>query len=300
MNNIDLEIFLTIIQAKSISGAANVLFLSPSAVGARLKALEEELGFSLFDRRKGYKTIQLTEKGKFFIPFAEQWLTLWEKSRTLKNAPDAESFSVGTSSSFLHFCTPLYRDFIERNPSLQLSVSILDSDMAYTLIQQNKLDAGLIMHPSRVNGVITEELFRERLVVSYSSSYPVPEGVPVPIHSFPLEHQILFIWNNGFDEWYNEHIPYYSGGILRVNSASVLTGLFDPLASWAIVPLSVAESLYAQKHIPYCPVLEEPPSRSVYRVHSASGKNKALTQNFISMLTQYAEKFLQHGLYPPC
>ena len=53
MNNTDLEVFLTIIQAKSISGAANVLFLSPSAIGARLKALEDELGFSLFFTEKG-------------------------------------------------------------------------------------------------------------------------------------------------------------------------------------------------------------------------------------------------------
>lgn len=297
MNNIDLEIFLTIIQAKSISGAANVLFLSPSAVGARLKALEEELGFSLFLRKKGYKTIQLTEKGRSFIPYAEQWLSLWEKSRTLKDAPDSQKFALGTSSSLLNFCTGIYQEFIALHPTLQLSVSILDSDIAYTLVQQNKLDMALIMHASRVSGVITEELFKERLVISYSASYHVQSGKPVSIHSLPLEHQILFIWNNGFDEWYNQHVPYYSGGILRVNSASILTELFDPQVSWAIVPLSVAESLYETKRIPFCPLLENPPSRSVYQIINATNKNQPLTQNFAAMLTAYSEKFLQHSCF---
>ena len=298
MNNTDLEVFLTIIQAKSISGAANVLFLSPSAIGARLKALEDELGFSLFLRKKGYKTIQLTEKGKAFIPYAEQWLSLWEKSRTLKDAPESQKFALGTSSSLLSFCTGICQELREAYPLLQLSVSILDSDIAYTLVQQNKLDTALIMHPSRVSGVATEELFKERLVMSYSPTYNVSFGRPLSIHSFPLEHQILFMWNTVFDEWYGQHIPYYSGSILRVNSASVLTELFDPQASWAVVPLSVAESLYDKKRIPYCPVLEDPPASPVYRISNASDKKQPLTQNFYTMLTAYAEEFLQHTCYP--
>lgn len=292
MDIVDLEIFLTIVQAQSISNAASALFLSPSTIGSRLKALEEELGFSLLVRKKGYKTIQLTEKGKSFIPYAEQWLHLWNQSLNLKDASEITKFSFGCSSSLLYFSVGIYQEFQAANPHLQMDVSILESDVAYTLVQHNKLDIALIMHPSLVNGVITQELFKENLVISYSPNYNIVHQSHTSINYFPLENQILLIWNNGFEEWYTQHVPYYSGNILRVNSALVLTEFFDTSRSWAIVPLSVARALHSQKNISYCYIVENPPQRSVYFVTSESNKEKPLTESFCSMLAAYTESFI--------
>ncbi len=292
MDIMDLEVFLTIIRTKSISSAANVLFLSSSAVGARLKSLEEELGFSLLVRKKGYKTIQLTDKGNAFIPYAEQWLHLWKESLRLREAGESKKFSFGCSSSLFHFSTDVCARFQQLYPNLQMDVCTLDSDIAYSLIQQNKLDLGLVMHPYHTSGVITRELFKENLVVSYAPVYHCEEKAAVSIHSFPLENQILFLWNNGFEEWYTQHIPYYSGSLLRVNSALLLTELFDANRSWAIVPLSVAKALYTNKHIPYRRILENPPERSAYLVYNHADKDQPLTKSFDSLLAAHAQEIL--------
>lgn len=291
MDHIDLEIFLTIVRAKSISRAAEALFLSPSAVGSRLKSLEDELGFSLLLRRKGYKSIQLTEKGSAFLPYAEQWLYLWKQSLLLKDAPDTPRFSLGCSSTLLHFSAGLYREFRKEHPSLRLDINILDSEVAYALVQQNKLDLGLVMYPQQTSGLVTEELMKEPLVISFSPSYETAADTPVSIHDFPPEHQILFLWNNGFEEWYTHHIPYYSGGILRVNSAQILTELFDPSCSWAILPLSIARDLKQSKNIPYSRVRENPPPRPVYLIQNETAKDNPLAKDFYTKLLSYISVF---------
>lgn len=289
MNHFDLEIFLTIVQTKTISSAANALFLSPSAVGARLKALEEELGFSLLIRRKGYKSITLTDKGTAFIPYAEQWLNIWNQSLQLGKQPDTQEFSIGCSSSLLALSIPVYREFQKDYPEVQIKLGVLDSDIAYSLVQQNKVDVGLVMYASnRVNNVITKELFREPLVVAYGSRYNFSDNVSaVSVHDFLPEHQILFIWNNGFEEWYSRHVPHYAGGVLRINDASIMTELFNSETSWAIVPLSVAINLSEKGLANYHTLLENPPQRPVYCIYHAINEEKPFVLDYMDMLKQH-------------
>ena len=42
----------------------------------RMKSMEEELGYSLFERGRGQRSVELTENGKEFVPVAERLLTL--------------------------------------------------------------------------------------------------------------------------------------------------------------------------------------------------------------------------------
>ncbi len=62
MNLAEIETFLTIVNTKSITKTADLLFLSQPTVSHRLTTLENELGFSLVIRNKGHK-VELTPKG---------------------------------------------------------------------------------------------------------------------------------------------------------------------------------------------------------------------------------------------
>lgn len=286
MDHRDIEIFLTIVHAQNITSAADALFLAPTTVGARLKALEAELGFSLFNRKKGYKSVQLTEKGIAFIPYAEQWINLWNQSLLLRDSYEACQFSFGSSSTLLDFSSRYYKEFMNKHKELQFKISILDSDITYSLVQQGKIDIGLVMYPSRLNGVITEELFQEELVIAYAPYYQPETPEEVSIHTFPIEHQILFLWDHTFNEWYNVHIPYYNGQIVKVNSASIMKQLFDPGCSWAIVPLSLAKNLHASGLANYSYVKEHPPARSVFLIMNELKKNQPLIKEFYGLITK--------------
>lgn len=72
------EIFLAIVEHRSISKAAETLFMSQSTVSHRLSALERELGATLMLRGKGVPTVTLTPKGQSFVPIAQRWLSLYK------------------------------------------------------------------------------------------------------------------------------------------------------------------------------------------------------------------------------
>ncbi len=69
--NIDhIEAFMYVVHYKSTHKAADALFLSKPTVTARIKILDRELETELFERRG--RSIVITEKGRGFVPFAEQ------------------------------------------------------------------------------------------------------------------------------------------------------------------------------------------------------------------------------------
>ena len=57
MNLAEIETFLTIVNTKSITRTADLLFLSQPTVSHRLTSLENELGFPLVIRQKGHKQV---------------------------------------------------------------------------------------------------------------------------------------------------------------------------------------------------------------------------------------------------
>ena len=74
MNLRFVEAFYWVASLKSISRAADKLFLTQSAMSSRIATLEEELGVLLLDRRD--KQFKLTAAGARFLVYAQKLLEL--------------------------------------------------------------------------------------------------------------------------------------------------------------------------------------------------------------------------------
>ena len=85
------ESFLAAVTCGNISAAADYLFVSQSTVSNRIQLMEQELGISLFIRKKGHRNIELTSYGEAFIPIASQWAALWKDTQNLKYAADIQT-----------------------------------------------------------------------------------------------------------------------------------------------------------------------------------------------------------------
>ncbi len=78
----DIETVRTLLEVnrtRHFGKAAEELFITQSAVSARIKKLEETLGVSLFDRQRRH--IQPTPEGRRLLRHAESMLALWRKAR---------------------------------------------------------------------------------------------------------------------------------------------------------------------------------------------------------------------------
>lgn len=68
MTHTQLQSFLAIARYRSFTAAADQLYISQSALSQQMKSLEQELGFTLFDR--GSRQLALTEAGRSFYQSA--------------------------------------------------------------------------------------------------------------------------------------------------------------------------------------------------------------------------------------
>ncbi|WP_420224471.1 LysR family transcriptional regulator [Pigmentiphaga litoralis] len=92
-----LRSFVTVARLGNLTRAAEALHVTQPAVTAQIKALEEELGVTLFDRRPG--RIVLTRTGEMLVPDADHILAgiggLLSKARALQGSVTG-TFLIGT------------------------------------------------------------------------------------------------------------------------------------------------------------------------------------------------------------
>ena len=94
MDIVALESFVTVYNYKNFTKAADKLYISQPALSRRMKALEEELGITLFKRR-GTSIEGITEGGKFFYKEAVKLLKQADELRLKVNR-----FREGVSGFF--------------------------------------------------------------------------------------------------------------------------------------------------------------------------------------------------------
>ena len=82
-----LQYALAVYRAGSISGAAAVLGLAQPNLSGTIRALEEELGYSIFLRNS--KGVQATEKGVEALSLAAQMVEGYDKMVRLSSKADA-------------------------------------------------------------------------------------------------------------------------------------------------------------------------------------------------------------------
>lgn len=101
MNSVDTELlktFLEVSRTRHFGRAAEVLYLTQSAVSFRIRQLESQLGVSLFTRHRN--NIRLTSGGERLLPYAENLMLTWQIAKqevtcSLQHNP----LSIGASAS---------------------------------------------------------------------------------------------------------------------------------------------------------------------------------------------------------
>lgn len=140
-----LEVFTSIAKARSLSEAANTLFLSKAATSLALNELEKQLGHTLFDRINN--RLVLNQEGSKLLPVADEVLN---RARDISSLLSNEKIlsgelKLGASNTIGNQLLPiLIRDFnqshqanieftIELSNSLELANKVIDYqlDMAF-------------------------------------------------------------------------------------------------------------------------------------------------------------------------
>jgi DNA-binding transcriptional LysR family regulator len=288
-----IETFLTIVKAKNISRAANLLFLSQATVSQRLNALEGELGFALLERSKGVRSIKLTPKGEKFLLVAYRLMDLYNDIESHVNSEQRLPLSIGyTESINIHVFSQLYKSLLrgEKGMVFDLKLRTERSTEIHKMIENRELDLGFVysLHPQ--NNILITPLFREPLCVitlGRESSDLKKEYHPSELDP---RHELYSNWSGDFQAWHqnfwDSSIPPY----MELDSEYSVIDYLDSGELWAIVPESVANMAHRlDPRYQTSVLLEKPPARICYMISHKLPKEsrKNSLKIFSRLLTDY-------------
>ncbi|MBX3588217.1 MAG: LysR family transcriptional regulator [Ramlibacter sp.] len=159
MNLRFVEAFYWVASLKSVTRAAEKLYLTQSAMSSRIAALEEELGVLLLDRRD--KHFRLTIAGTRFFTYSQRLLELQRevKAEMGSGAPLAVSMRIGAIESVLHsWLIPWIEKLRVDQPALELELTVETTPILVEQIRRGTQDLVFAALPASGDGVRSRSL----------------------------------------------------------------------------------------------------------------------------------------------
>lgn len=207
--------FLAVAAQGSFVAAARQLHVTQTAVGARVRNLEEQLGTPLFQRCKN--GVLLTPEGEKFLPYASSLLQVWERAlhQVALPAGREQLVTVGCEPSLwdpllLHWLAWMNTGA----PGAAVRAEIASSRVLLEQIAQGTLDIAIVYAPHHRPGLRVELLVEERLALVTTRADAAPPGPAEYVYvdwgrEFAQQHSLLY------PEWSHPAVASDFGPLLR-------------------------------------------------------------------------------------
>jgi len=194
MDTQNLKAFLLVAETGSFSLAAEKLHLTQPAVSKRIALLEEQLGTGLFDRIG--RNISLTEAGNALLPHARAvQLELEAARQSVRDLSGAIAGQLRLATSHhigLHRLPPVLSAFSKAYPAVQIDIDFMDSEQAYELIMQGKVELAIVtLAPVREPSVVTLPVWRDPLDFMVARHHPLAQNSHLDLQALAMHPAIL-------------------------------------------------------------------------------------------------------------
>lgn len=173
----EMTVFVRVVEAGGFSAAARQLGLTPSAVSKAIGRVEDRLGVRLFQRSTRH--LNLTEEGQAFYERSARIL------EDIEEAEQAVARISGLASGvlrinaavafFTYQIVPLLPEFLERNPLMQVQLTI--TDRVVDLVEEGA-DLGIRMGARFESRLVSRLLAETRRMLVAAPAYLHRHGVP--------------------------------------------------------------------------------------------------------------------------
>lgn len=161
-----LKTFLEVHRTRHFGQAAENLYLSQSAVSARIRLLEEELGVSLFTRDRN--NIQLTVAGQKLLRYAESITTAWNRARQEMAMGEGgpEPLAVGAVPSLWDIALQEWVHWLYRDcPGVGLSAEAHGPETLLRRLQEGSIDLAFLFDAPQLPDLMVAETLPVALVL---------------------------------------------------------------------------------------------------------------------------------------
>ena len=197
----NMDTFIRVVEAGSISGAANRLGVAKSAVSRRLKELEEHLGVELFHRTT--RRMNLTDTGRAFYHQSVRILDdLHEAELATSQAHGTleGSLKVALPSSFgIMHMGPAINEFLQAHPQIEFDLDFNDREVD---LMQEGFDLAIRIANLPDSSLIARRLAPIQAVICASPAYLERMGTPQSPDDLIAHHCLVYNLIRNYEYWY--------------------------------------------------------------------------------------------------
>lgn len=196
-----LRYFVTTAQVESFTKAAQLLHIAQPPLGQQVRALEEEVGTSLFHRQG--RAIVLSDAGRVFLECAQDILARVEEAK--KKALRAARGETGTltlgfteSASFNDVVTTLISRYQELYPGVAINLVEGNSETLISRLGRRELDAAVVRPPFTGSATLAfDVLSEEPLLVVLPANHPLAAREGLSLEALRHERFVLYSRKSG-------------------------------------------------------------------------------------------------------
>lgn len=206
-----MDTFIRVVEAGSISGAANRLGIAKSAVSRRLKELEEHLGVELFHRTT--RKMNLTDSGRTYyhqcVRILDDVLEA-ELSTSQAHGELQGSLKVALPLSFgLMHLGPAMSEFLQEHPQIAFDLDFNDREVD---LMQEGFDLAIRIANLPDSSLIARRLAPIRTEVCASPAYLERMGTPKSLDELLAHQCLVYSLLRDFETW---HFTDADGKLLK-------------------------------------------------------------------------------------
>jgi len=169
-----LRIFVAVAERQHLTRAAEALALTPSAVSASIRTLEERYGTPLFDRVG--RRIEVNAAGRIFLDEARATLSRAAAAeRTLAELAGLQRGTLALQASQTiasYWLPPLLVRFRATYPQLEIRLDVGNTQTVAAAVHEGAADLGLIEGSVVDAALETEEVGRDSMAVVVAPAHP--------------------------------------------------------------------------------------------------------------------------------
>ena len=277
MDIVLLKTFLEVVKRRHFGQAAETLCITQSAVSARIKLLETQLGQQLFVRSR--KDIQLTSAGHRLLKHAETIVQGWERARhdIALDPIFSSSLALGSTQDLWDILLRERMPHLHRMlPSTALQIETHPSETLVRRLTSHLLDLAFLFEPPMIPGLEMEQMLEIPLVLVASRP---GLGVAEAMSS----NYILVDWGSAFALRHAELFEAMPASSIKVNAGVLALDLLKGVGGSAYLSRHMVQSQLDRGELF---LVEEAPmiSRFAFVVYSPGNQRLDILQQAIQAL----------------
>ncbi|MBC8058219.1 MAG: LysR family transcriptional regulator [Rhizobiales bacterium] len=190
-----LELFLRLADAGSLSAAARELQITPAAASAGLKRLEATLAVRLVERST--RSMRLTPEGELLREHAQRALGVLDDVRSLLGAQrerlEGEIHIAAPSDLGRQVLSPMLDGFLARHPGLRIALHV--SDNMHDLLRE-RVDIAVRYGELRDSSLVARRLHTGPRALVAAPAYLAAHGAPAHPREL-VQHNCLALYLSG-------------------------------------------------------------------------------------------------------